>query len=352
MKRQYIYIAAISVLLGICSCNKQDENEKTELAVPVSVEDLKVGSIKKYVNTTGTALAAFDIELKSEIPGRYKLQTNPATNRPYKLGDKIKKGEVIIRFEDKEYENSVAIDAKKLDLEINEQENKKQKSLYEKGGVTLREMRNSEVQLTNSRYSYSNAQLKLQKMQVVAPFDGVIVELPYFTPNTKIAAGESVVKLMSYSEMYMEINLPEKAIIDVKPGQHVNITNYTIPEDTLKGTISELSPAVSTETRTFKGKLKIENPRLLLRPGMFVKADIEVNSRDSVLVIPKKIIISGGRGKRVFVVEKSAARERKIKIGLENQDFVEVKSGLKPKERLVVKGFETLRNGSKVKILK
>ncbi|MCL3782428.1 efflux RND transporter periplasmic adaptor subunit [Prolixibacteraceae bacterium JC049] len=352
MKRQFIYIAAISVLLGITSCGKQDENEKTELAVPVSVEDLKVGSIKKYVNTTGTALAAYDIELKTEIAGRYQLQTNPATNRPYKLGDKVKKGDVIIRLEDKEYENSIAIDAKKLDLEINEQENKKQKSLYEKGGVTLREMRNSEVQLTNARYGFSNAQLKLEKMAVVAPFDGVIVELPYFTPNTKIASGQSMVKLMDYSNMYMEINLPEKSIVEVKTGQHVNITNYTLPEDTLKGVISELSPAISTETRTFKGKLKIENPRLLLRPGMFVKADIEVDSRDSVLVIPKRMIISSGRGKRVFVVEKSAARERRIKTGLENQDMVEVKSGLKAKERLVVKGFETLRNGSKVKILK
>jgi len=316
------------------------------------VEDIKKQPIEMYVNTTGTAKAMQEVTLSSEMAGQYRLVNNPSTGRPFKLGDRVRAGQVLIRLEDAEYVNNIALDAKKLNLEIAAQEYEKQKSLYEKGGVTLRELRNSEVSATNARYDFENAQVRLSKMSIVAPFGGVIVDLPYFTQGTRIASGQAVVTLMNYDKMYLDINLPEKSISEVQTGQEVIVTNYTIAEDTLKGVVTELSPAVSTETRTFKGKLLIENPELKLRPGMFVKGDIVVARRDSAIVIPKSIIMSSNRGKVVFVVDQSTARERRITLGIENQDYAEVIAGLKENERLVVKGYETLRNDSKVKVIR
>jgi membrane fusion protein, multidrug efflux system len=116
--------------------------------------------------------------------------------------------------------------------------------------------------------------------------------------------------------------------------------------------VTELSPAISTETRTFKGKLTIDNANLKLRPGMFVKADIIVAQKDSAVVVPKNIMLSSGRGRMVFVVDQSTAMERRITTGIENQEYAEIISGLKVNDRLVVKGFETLRNNSKVKVIR
>jgi len=346
------FILLMAALATIVSCNTRRENEQTDLAVPVSVEDVRPQTIRKYINTTGTAKATQETELSSEMAGKYRLMANPATGRPFKLGDRVKAGQVIIQLEDEEYVNNIAIDAQKLNLEISEQEYEKQKSLYEKGGVTLRELRNSEVQATNARYNYENAQVRLSKMNIVAPFAGVIVDLPYYTPGTRVSSGQPMVSLMSYDKMYLEINLPEKNISEVVTGQEVVVTNYTIAQDTLKGMVNELSPAVSTETRTFKGKILIDNPELKLRPGMFVKADIVVASKDSAIVVPKNIMLSSNRGKVIYIVEQSTARERRITTGIENQDQVEVLTGLKRNERLVTKGFETLRNDSKVKVIR
>jgi membrane fusion protein (multidrug efflux system) len=64
------------------------------------------------------------------------------------------------------------------------------------------------------------------------------------------------------------------------------------------------------------------------------------------------VIISDQRGKRVFVVEENTAVERIIQTGLETEDRVEVVSGLQENERLVIEGFETLRDKSKVKVLR
>ncbi len=85
---------------------------------------------------------------------------------------------------------------------------------------------------------------------------------------------------------------------------------------------------------------------------MFVKADIVTNHKDSVIVIPKSIILSRQRGKTVFIVDRGVAAERIIETGLENITSVEVTRGLTKNERVVTSGFETLSNKSKVKIIK
>ncbi len=345
-------ILLMGIVAAVVSCNNQTATQDTELATPVSVENVKLQSISQYINTTGTANATYEITLSSEMSGHYNVVNNPQTGRPFKIGDRVKAGQVIIRLEDKEYENQVAIESAKLNLEISEDEYNKQKSLYEKGGVTLYELRNSEVSKTTAQYNYENAQLQLAKMNVLSPFDGVIVDLPYYTKGTKVASGAEMVSLMSYAKMYMEINLPEKNISEITIGQQAIITNYTISEDTLKGSVSELSPIISTETRTFKGVIQIDNPDLKLRPGMFVKADIITAHKDSAIVIPKDIIMTGNRGKYVFVVGRNnTAEDRWLTLGLQNQESVEVLEGLSVNDRLVIDGYETLRNRSKIKVI-
>ena len=128
--------------------------------------------------------------------------------------------------------------------------------------------------------------------------------------------------------------------------------NYTMPDDTLNGKITQVSPAINPDTRSFQASILVSNPKLLLRPGMFVKAEVVVARKDSTIVIPKEIIMSRRRGKMVYIVERGVARDRYIQTGLENPDEVEVIEGLKENDRIVVKGFETLRSRSKVKILR
>jgi RND family efflux transporter MFP subunit len=341
----------VVLLPFMAACGNQGRQMNSEIAIPVSVTDVVKKSIVQYISTTGTATAASQVTLNTEMAGIYHLVKNPRTGAEFKLGDIVEKGQIVVRLENPETQNSIAIATKKLNLDISELENQKQKSLYEKGGVTLRELKNSEVSLAQAHTDYENAKIQLAKMLVIAPFRGAIVDLPQVTGGTRINSGTAVVTMMDYSKLLMEINLPEKNITTINVGQEVSITNYTLPKDTLQAKINELSPVVSTETRTFKGKLVINNPELKLRPGMFVKADIEVARRDSAIVISKEIIVSGNRGKSVFLVEMGAVRERIITTGLENETSVEVLEGLKKNERVVTKGFETLRNSSKVKII-
>lgn len=348
-------ISVVMVISGtaiLYSCNNRENELDTEIAVPVTVDEVKNRSIEEFVSSTGTVLPTKEVLLKSQISGNYRLAINPATGRKYVLGDIVNADQAIIHFEDPAFENDIKIESQKLNLDISEREFNKQQSLYDKGGVTLRELKNAEISFINAKYAYENALIQLEKMTIKSLFKGVIVDLPYYTEGIRIDASLSMVKIMDYSQLYLEIKLPEKELGNVKVKQPVRIMNYSLPDDTLAGEITQLSPAIDSETRTFKGSVIISNPNLLLRPGMFVRAEIIVASKDSTIVIPKDIVLVKQRGKTVFIVDKGAAEERILRTGLENPTHIEVIDGLELNERLVISGFETLRNRSKVKIIR
>jgi len=348
--KKYLFLLLSGVL--IYSCGNNDFSDDNEITIPVSVEDVKLKPIEEFVDATGTVYSSMDATLRAEISGKYHLNKNPITGKLYKLGDKIKKGEVIISIEDEEYENNIRIDYQKLQLEQKKSTFEKQKSLYDKGGVTQTELKSSELDFINQEYSYEAAQIQLDKMKVTAPFEGLIVSLPYYTDRTKISANASLVGIMNYSRLFLEINLPEKQFDVLKLNIVARIMNYSLPDDTLKGLVTQISPAIDEGTRTFKTVLQINNPEWKLRPGMFVKAELVTASKDKAVVIGKNIILSRKRGKTVFVIVKGASEERVITTGLENPESIEVIDGLEVNDRLVTKGFETLRSRQKVKIIK
>ena len=346
-----IALTLISSLVFV-SCKNRNYSDYQEMETPVSTQDIKKGTIKQFVTTTGTAYASKTVELSTETAGRYKLKINPKTGITFKLGDMVEEGTVIIELEDKEFVNGVQYNSKELSLDLAEKEWEAQKILYKKGGVTLKDVTNAENSYINAKYALENAEISLSKLKIKSPFRGVIVDLPYFTEGNKVNSGEKVLQIMDYKKMYMEVKFSEKNIKNIKVGQEASITNYTLKEDTLKGRITQISPAVNPDTRSFNGYLEIFNPDNILRPGMFVKADIVTEKKKDIIVIPKNVIINSPRGKIVYIVERNRSVEKLIETGLESDNEIEVVSGLEPNQRLIVSGYEMLHNNSRIKILK
>lgn len=349
----YVKIAGL-VSLGclLFSCNNNRGNSTSETTTPVWVEDVQFRDIEEYITTTGTAKASKTVEISSESEGDYYLQTNPRTGRPYRLGDIVEKGDIIIRLENKEYENNVQLESKKLQIEITEKEWEGQKVLFEKGGATEKDVNNAKDSYINAKLNLENAYITLEKMNIRAPFRGVIVNLPYYTPGVETASGNVMVGIMDYSKMYIETQFPENAMEKLAVGQNVHITNYNIKEDTLQGKLTQLSPAINEDTRTFSGYIEISNPELKLRPGMFAKADVVTVRKDSVLAIPKDIIKNRRHGQLVYTVNRNSAEEIAIQTGISDDEYIEVEKGLKAGDKIVTRGYEWLRNRSKVKVMK
>lgn len=351
MKKPIQWISPFLLMTFFWSCSKEQSNIQTEIKIPVSVVSIRPQSISRFIETTGTIYSSKEASMKAELGGIYNIQINPSTGKPFALGDAVKAGQVLIKIEDKEFVNNLQIESKRLNLELAESNLSKQNSIHEKGGVTQTDLQNASITHVNAKYAYENAEIQMAKMDVRTPFDGVIVELPYHTNGVKIEQGEALFKVMEYENLLMDVKLPEKHLPEIHMDQMVQITNYNIAMDTIRGKISQISPIINADTRTFQSVLQINNEKRLLRPGMFIKAAILSEQRDNTIVIPKETVISRQEGKVVFIVENGIATEMKISTGLETMDVIEVVSGLKVNDRLVVSGFETLRNKSKVSVL-
>jgi membrane fusion protein (multidrug efflux system) len=338
--------------LLLSSCRQPDMEVDTTIEVPVGVMEVSTATIEEFVSTTGTVYPLKEVTLSSEITGDYQLQVNPSTGAPYSLGDRVKAGATVIKLEDEEYVNSLRARATEVDLEISRLEYEKQQSLYEKGGATLRDLKNAEITLINTEYDIESNRINLEKMALKAPFGGIIADLPYFTNGTRIASNTEMITLIDYNRLYLEANLPEKYFNGIDRGFKVYVTSYTNVKDTLTGVITQISPSIDPEARTFKCFVEVDNRDQILLPGMFVKADLVVNSAEEVIVIPRDIIMSRNRNQIVYVVENGVATERVITTGLQNEESVEVKMGLLKGESIVNSGFETLRNQSRVRILR
>ncbi len=350
MKKSWIIF--LSLAFFSLSCDDGAGDEALEITIPVNVKELKRGKIMEFVSSTADILAQKKETLLSQTDGYYRLAKNPESGQPFRPGDKVTQGQVIIFLDNPEFENNIAYNSKELTLDISKREYEKQQSLFKKGGVTQRELINAERAYMDARYAFENAKIQLNKLRVTVSFDGVITSLPYYTNGVYTAAGQIMAEVMDYKTMYAEVDFPAKELGRIKSGQFVRVTQYNLPGDTLIGTVQQVDPALDVQSRSFKTKIIVDNPNNKLRPGMFVKLETIVASQDSALIIPQNVILSKRRGKTVFVVEKSAAQQRVIVTGLENEENVEVLSGLKEGERLVIKGFETLRNHSKVKIVR
>lgn len=342
----------IILALLVTSCRQPDMEVSTTVEVPVGVIEASTSSIEEFVSTTGSVYPSKEVTLSSEVTGEYRLQINPATGKRYALGDRVKAGTILIKLEDEEYVNDLRVKSKELDKEISELEFEKQQALYEKGGVTLRDLKNAEITKINTEYDMESSRINLAKMSLVAPFSGVISSLPYFTDGTRVPTNTEMVTVIDFDKLYLEANLPEKYFRNIERGYKVYVTSYTTTADTLLGAITQISPSIDADARTFLSLVEVENKERILLPGMFVKADLVVNSAEEVIVIPKDIIMSRNRNQIVYVVEQGVASERIITTGLQNATSVEVKMGLLKGESIVNSGFETLRDQSRVRILR
>jgi membrane fusion protein (multidrug efflux system) len=166
-----------------------------------------------------------------------------------------------------------------------------------------------------------------------------------------VATGSEVATLMDYSRLYAELTLPGKEMDRIQRNQKVTVSNYSRDSHKLEGAVTQISPALDPTSRMFKIKIEAANADLLIKPGMFVRADIVIQEKPDVIVIPKDIILERRGRKTVYVVQRGIALERSLELGIETSDRVEVIEGLSPGDQLIIEGFETLRNRSRVKII-
>ena len=262
----------------------------------------------------------------------------------------VEQGQVIARLDNEELMVGARLESRKLAVNNMRKTFDEKEVLVERGLVTQIEVETARKDLADAQSDYDDALLQIKKTKVTAPISGVLSEFIDATEKTMIDEGTQVCRIVDYGQVLVDLQIPNSQIRHIALGQPVRVIDYSYPDEVFDGDISSVDPVVDATTRTFRAVAMIDNPKQLLRPGMFVKAEIVVESHVDVVLVPREMVLMRGNREVVFVEESARAQMREIETGLEDEKFVEVLDGIEEGERLITSNYETLRSRTRVSV--
>ena len=194
-----------------------------------------------------------------------------------------------------------------------------------------------------------------QTSPVRSTINGTVLQLP-FNVGDQVSATQAVAIVGDLSSLVVETYIPERFSTSMRMGLGADISFDSLPGEFFPARISEISPIIDPSSRTLKIRLafgktssaKID-PRI--KSGMFATLSLVTNARSNIPVLPREAVINTYGSWIVFVVDGSSARRRTIEIGMESETLIEVKSGLKTGEIVVVSGQNFLTDGDTVRVI-
>ncbi|NJO55885.1 MAG: efflux RND transporter periplasmic adaptor subunit, partial [Rhodospirillales bacterium] len=191
---------------------------------------------------------------------------------------------------------------------------------------------------------------QLQDARIYAPFSG-IVSARMISPGQVISRNTTLTWLVDLDPLKVEVNVPERFLSQVLPGQDIALTVSAWPGESFTGRVYFASPYVNPDTRTMLVKAELPNADLRLKPGMFAGLSLTLQVRSNAIVIPEVAIgqvLEGGRATVMLVSAENRAELRPIKVGLRLDGRVEVTEGLQEGEKVIVEGLQKIGPGMPV----
>lgn len=194
----------------------------------------------------------------------------------------------------------------------------------------------------------ASAALAVERLVVRARAPGVVAER-LVEPGTTIRSGTALVRLVSLGRPVVDCFVDETSLVRIHAGQVVEVVlTETAP---LQGTVARVAPERSSETGGFLVRVALE-PGASISSGRYAVCRILVEERAGALLVPRAALADMGGRTVVFVVDnESVAREQVVQVGLDEDDAVEILSGLAPDARLVVEGAFGLDDGRRVRVV-
>lgn len=310
-------------------------------AIPVKVMPVSRTTIARTIDYTSTILAYEEVNLAPSTPGR--------VDKIYvEVGDRVQKGQNLFLMDRTQYY------ANKIQLANLEKDLARIDTLFKLGSVTeqLFDQTNAqyEVMKTNVEFMEENTLLE-------APFDGIITgkyledgELYSGAPG--MSGKAAVVTLMQINPVKIIVSISEQYFPLIRNGMKVRVTADVYPDKRFDGTIFRVHPTIDAMSRTFRAEIRISNGSELLRPGMFVRAFIDMGEVETVVIPASTVMLQEGTNERyVFVVENGVAVRKPVTLGQRFDDRLEIAGGgLKVDDSLVTEGQARLNNGQQVEI--
>ena len=206
--------------------------------------------------------------------------------------------------------------------------------------VAKRQVDIPKANLETAELNFQAARLNLEKALIVAPFDAIVADITIIEGKEVLTMTPATpaISLVDTTDTEMRGFIDELDIAIVKLSQEANIILDALPDKVVKGRVTFISPTGTVRAGVvfYEATITLENPDEELRDGMSATAEIIIERRDDVLLIPNRAIRGTWENPMVAVDIDGQVEERQITLGLSDGINAEVLSGLKERERVVL----------------
>jgi len=340
-----ILILAAAVLIfygcGGSSNSKGKNDKKEETEVPVEATKVIQGTISATYTGSTNLEALEEAMVVAKVSGVVKRIF-------VEEGDSARAGQVLAKLDDEQY-----------GLELNQAESilEKLSNEYERNEslVKIKIISQEAYEETRSEYftqkaAYDLAKLRLAYTEIKAPIEGRISQRLIKVGNM-VKLDQPTFLLTDFDHLLAVLHVPEKELNKLRIGFPARLTADAVPESEYSGKILRISPVVDSQTGTFKVTVEVDDPTRRLRPGMFTRVQIVYDTHENASLVPKNAILTEDTETWAFVINDGVVTKTRIETGFSNSTHVEVSSGLSVGDTVVTTGLNSLKDGSKIKVL-
>lgn len=205
-------------------------------------------------------------------------------------------------------------------------------------GPSAEDLATSRLQVEQSRLSLESALLRLEDATITAPFDAIVVDVGLREGEMASSSGPSII-LVDMSRFHTDVFIDELDIGRVEVGQGVSLELDAFPGEELEGEVAHID-AMGTASQglvTYKVTIDLGNPSLAIKPDMTVSVRIVVAEREDVLLVPRQAVRRDAEGKYVEMLEGADLRRISVEVGLSDEGYTEIVSGLNEGDEIVIK---------------
>jgi HlyD family secretion protein len=400
-------LSLISGLLILTSCSAKKDEAEAKPVVPVQLTTVARGSIQRIVSADGVLFPRTQSSVMPKISA-------PVRTFRVNRGDHVRQGQVLALLENKDLAAAAAdsrgsveqaqaqyttvagatvpeeVTKAQQDVQAAQQALDAARKLYESRQQLLKEgaiarklvddanvafvqaqsqfniaqehlksvqnvnrqqdVKSAQGQLDSAKAKQEGAQAQLSYSEIRSPIDGVVADRGLY-PGEMAAAGSPLLVIVDISRVIARANVPVAQAAFLKVGNAATITqtdaNIQVP-----GKITVVSPAVDPSTTTVQVWVEAANPGERLRSGVTVKINAVAQTINDTTIIPQAALLPSAEGDTVVMVVGSdmIAHERKVEIGVKQDDKAQILAGLKPGEQVVSMGGLGLEDGTKVRV--
>ncbi len=355
-----------------------------EDAVPVSVELAARGPISNSLSSTANLRARREVEIATQAAG---LVTEVRAEE----GDFVQTGHVLCSLDDRDLRIDLELAQQRLAqtriqleaasirreqaeaklrnrrAEVRRNEEALSQGLLAESEVAVQrheiediehDLRIVDSTVRENRFKQDELEAQIRKVRlqisqtsITAPFAGRITERKVELGQS-LRVSDKVFKIAAFSPLYAEVYLAERDSREAQAGQLARIRLGPLDSEVALGRVERVSPVVDEQTGTVKVTVRFDPPNRGFRPGAFVRVDIQTNTDSDAVLIPKQAVIEEDAQLYVVVIgEDGTARRIAVDLGYQNETDVQVRSGVREGETVVVAGQGRLKDGDRTRVV-